>query len=187
MQFTNKKLFIILSAALCCLKLMPLHAENRYIFPDEVINAQAEQNQYHTEYSAPQRYWTYPQYISDFDKKKQTLQYAPSNSVRNNIHYPGTSKKYGKKQRSSNLLYPDDLISKKQNYIRAKEDRLIKYREYEPFPSYPSPSEKVKHSERYSEPDYDRENDRKKDRYYKRNYEKQSNTQYIVGYKWGVV
>ncbi len=82
------------------------------------------------------------------------------------------------------MLYPGDLITKKKNYIRAKEDRLIKYREYEPSPSYPTPSEKIKHSERYSEPDSYRKNDRDNDRYYKRNHEKQNNTQYIVGYKY---
>ena len=111
MVLTNTKLLIILSAALCCLILTPLYAENHYIFPDEVINraqqkpfyyGQAKDKQYQAEYSAQQRYWTYPQYVSDFDKKNQPTQYSRSNSTKNNIRYPETYKKYGVNEKTSN-------------------------------------------------------------------------------------
>ena len=198
MVLLNNKLLIILSTALCCLMLSPLYAENRYIFPDEVIHGQAKHNQYNTQYntgfSAQQRYWTYPQYISDFDKKKQAVQYAPSSSVRHNIRYPGTDKKYVNNRLNTttgNLLYPGDLVSKKKNVIKPD-----KYRDYKTPPSYPEVPDNNKHSERYLSPKYDHkyspkyeskpepQHDRYNDEHYKKDNEKYTGTQYIVGYKY---
>ena len=177
--------------------LSPLYAENRYIFPDEVIHGQAEHNQYNTQYntgfSAQQRYWTYPQYISDFDKKKQAVQYAPSSSSRHSIRYPDTTYvNHPLNRPTGNLLYPGDLALKKQNYLKPD-----KYRDYKTPPSYPEAPENNKYSERYLAPKYkhnkyspkyepkpEPQYDRYNDEHYKKDNEKYTGTQYIVGYKY---
>jgi len=182
MVLSNNKLLTALCYLLLMLSLVlsPSYAENRYIFPDEVINGQAKPYQYNSGFSAQQRYWVYPQYVSDYDKKKQAIQYTQPTSVRHKIRYPGNYQKYTNNTATGNLLYPGDLVSKKQNYIKSDKNR-----DYKVLPSYPETPDNHKYSEKYlNRPKYKQQHDRYNDEHYKKSNDRQTGTQYIVGYKY---